>query len=143
MKKSIIAIDIVVFAGTIACAVYHNWTAKDIIWSLWISSLILGYSFIVVSSLSIFIRDNMKTSRNIESGKKTSFDKTPPLAFNVFIIVSTFFLFRWLNPVKWLIILGSIVFAVLSILLKKTSMGSGKPTAKNLVRKIFWRFLIG
>lgn len=111
MKKSEIAIDIVVFAGTVAVAAYQNWTAKDIIWSLWITSLVLGYSFIIFSSLTIFLYDKARSSRNIIGSKKSSLDNTPPLFFNFNIIVLALVLIRWSSPVKWLIILGSIVFA--------------------------------
>ena len=30
-------------------AVYQNWSATDLVWSLWISSLVLGYAYILVS----------------------------------------------------------------------------------------------
>jgi len=139
MKKSEIAIDIVVFAGTVAFAAYQNWTAKDIIWSLWISSLVLGYSFIIFSSLTIFLYGKARSSRNIKSSKKSSLINTPPLFFNFNIIVLTLVLIRWSSPVKWLIILGSIIFAAMSILLRDRSIDSGEPALKNLVRRALWR----
>jgi hypothetical protein len=37
-------------------AVFQQWQAKDLVWSLWISSLIIGYAFIVTSALSVFFR---------------------------------------------------------------------------------------
>ncbi len=139
MKKSEIAIDIVVFAGTVAFAAYQNWTAKDIIWSLWISSLVLGYSFIIFSSLTIFLYDTARSSRNIKSSRKSSLGNTPPLFFNFNIIVLTLIFVRWSSPVKWLIILGSAVFAAMSLLLKDRSLDSGEPALKNLVRRALWR----
>ncbi len=139
MKKSEIAIDIVVFAGTVAFAVYQNWTAKDIIWSLWITSLVLGYSFIIFSSLTIFLYDKARSSGNIKSYKKSSMSNTPPLFFNFIIIVLALVLIRWSSPVKWLIILCSTVLAVMSFLLKHRSIESGKPALKNFVRRALWR----
>lgn len=35
-------------------AVAQDWTATEIVWSLWISSLVLGYSFIVTAILAMF-----------------------------------------------------------------------------------------
>jgi hypothetical protein len=56
--------DFTAFAGTVVVAGVQRWQAKDLVWSLWISSLTLGYSFIVASALSIF-------SRPIEPGGKS------------------------------------------------------------------------
>jgi len=140
MKKSEIAIDIVVFAGTVAFAAYQNWTAKDIIWSLWISSLVMGFSFIIFSSLTIFLYDNIRLAGTIKNSKKSSLSNTPPLFFNFNIIVLALVLIRWSSPVKWLIIIGSIFFAALSILLKDRSPDRGGPVLQNSVRRALWRF---
>ena len=140
MKKSEIATDIVAFVGTIAFAAYQHWTAKDIIWSLWISSLILGYTFIISSSLSIFIYEDIRKSGKGKHLKKSSLERTPPLAFNFFIIVLALFIIRWSSPVKWLVIFGSILFGALSILLKDKSIDISRYTPGSLVREIFWRF---
>ncbi len=48
--------DFAAFAGTVALASLQRWQAKDLVWSLWISSLILGYAFIVTSAFSVFFR---------------------------------------------------------------------------------------
>src|SRR4030042_6787418 len=48
MKKSGFVFNLFLFIITMAIAWYEQWTAKDLLWSLWISSLTLGYSFIVV-----------------------------------------------------------------------------------------------
>ncbi len=64
MDRKEAAIDFAAFAGTVVVATLQRWQAKDLVWSLWISSLVLGYSFIVVSALSIF-------SRPVEPGGKS------------------------------------------------------------------------
>jgi hypothetical protein len=33
------ALSLVSFAGTVACAIRFQWTARDLLWGLWISSL--------------------------------------------------------------------------------------------------------
>jgi hypothetical protein len=40
-------IEWVAFLLTVFCAVVFRWEAKDLIWGLWISSLCVGYAFIV------------------------------------------------------------------------------------------------
>lgn len=40
-------LDIVLFAATVALSVYYGWTARDLLWSLWISSLTVGYCSIL------------------------------------------------------------------------------------------------
>ena len=40
-------IEWVAFLLTVFCAVVFHWEAKDIIWGLWISSLCVGYAFIL------------------------------------------------------------------------------------------------
>lgn len=40
--------DLGLFAATVAVAAWQDWAATDLVWSLWISSLLVGYAFIVV-----------------------------------------------------------------------------------------------
>jgi hypothetical protein len=57
-------LDFAAFAGTVVIAVFQQWQAKDLVWSLWISSLIIGYAFIVTSALSVFFRPIGPTSES-------------------------------------------------------------------------------
>jgi hypothetical protein len=41
--------DLGLFAGTVALAIWQDWSATDLVWGLWISSLLVGYAFIVVT----------------------------------------------------------------------------------------------
>jgi hypothetical protein len=49
-------IDFLLFAITVVVAYASHWTASDIVWSMWISSLVLGYSFILSSTAVSVIR---------------------------------------------------------------------------------------
>lgn len=40
--------DLGLFAATVAVAAWQDWSATDLVWSLWISSLLVGWAFIVV-----------------------------------------------------------------------------------------------
>ena len=44
MKPSDYVLDLLAFAGTVTLALLLRWQARDVIWSLWISSLSFGYA---------------------------------------------------------------------------------------------------
>jgi hypothetical protein len=71
------------FAGTIIIAVREDWQTRDIIWCLWISSLILGYSFIVVSALSIYRTEAFPGSK---PGQNLKAAATAPFANRAFAV---------------------------------------------------------
>jgi len=56
MGKSTLFLDILLFLVTAAFAWYEQWSAKDLVWSLWISSLVLGYSYILTSIFGGLLR---------------------------------------------------------------------------------------
>lgn len=41
--------DLLAFVMTILVAVYEQWSAADLVWSLWLSSLLLGYIYILLT----------------------------------------------------------------------------------------------
>ncbi len=43
------ALEIAAFVGTLALAYFSGWRAKDLIWSLWLSSLAIGFLSVLVS----------------------------------------------------------------------------------------------
>lgn len=49
LKKRDLAMDLFAFAGTVACAAVFRWRAGDVIWALWISSLCVGFTTIVLT----------------------------------------------------------------------------------------------
>jgi hypothetical protein len=50
------ALEIAVFLGTLALAYFSGWHAKDLIWSLWLSSLAVGFLSVRVSGGRRIIR---------------------------------------------------------------------------------------
>jgi hypothetical protein len=50
------ALEIAVFVGTLALAYFSGWRAKDLIWSLWLSSLAIGFLSVLVSGGRRIIR---------------------------------------------------------------------------------------
>ncbi|OFV80388.1 MAG: hypothetical protein A2Y78_04695 [Acidobacteria bacterium RBG_13_68_16] len=48
-RKLDIGLDLLLFGVTSAMAVHYRWSTTDLVWSLWISSLTVGYSLILAS----------------------------------------------------------------------------------------------
>lgn len=42
-------VDLAAFAGTVVLAVSLRWEARDLVWALWVSSLVVGYATIVTT----------------------------------------------------------------------------------------------
>jgi hypothetical protein len=117
-------LDLLMFASTITVASWRCWEAKDIIWGLWISRLILGYSFIIVSALSIY-RHGSITGTAKGTGRIPSVTgavkRLQPLMMNVFV---AFFFFVLLGPrsgAAWLVVLACLGFSIVSLLLGGSS----------------------
>jgi len=54
--KKELARDLVAFVGTVMAVALFDWTAKDVIWGLWICSLTFGYTFIVLTIFAPAVR---------------------------------------------------------------------------------------
>ncbi len=67
--------DALAFAGGLAVAWFADWETTDLVWSLWLSSLVVGYAMILWSIFSpaILIARGMAQDRTIEfNGKAVS-----------------------------------------------------------------------
>ncbi|MCX6134866.1 MAG: hypothetical protein NTU47_13720 [Ignavibacteriales bacterium] len=53
--------EIGVFVGTLALAYWSGWSTKDLIWSLWLSSLCLGYLAVAVNGVRRAMRPGLTT----------------------------------------------------------------------------------
>jgi hypothetical protein len=49
-----ILLNLALFVLTLLLAVYFSWSVTDLVWSLWVSSLMLGYAFIITSIIGMF-----------------------------------------------------------------------------------------
>ena len=84
MNRNEAILDFAAFAGTVAIAAIQQWQAKDLVWSLWISSLIIGYAFIVTSALSVFFRPltpNSEAAGDARRSLLAALSLPPALAF--------------------------------------------------------------
>lgn len=57
------------FAVTMILAIFYGWTAKDLLWSLWISSLTIGYSTILAGIAGNLIHGRMADDPGVKSEK--------------------------------------------------------------------------
>ncbi len=135
-------LDLLMFAATIAVASWQGWVAKDIIWGLWISSLILGYSFILVSALSIYkkgiIPGAPRGKGRAPHLQSAAAKRIQPLMMNIFVAFVFFMFLGVRSGLAWLVLLTCLVFSLLSFLL------GGSPGAedhrKERITFIFRRF---
>ena len=70
-----LAIDLLLFAGTVAVAAWQKWQTTDLLWGLWASSLLVGYSFILTVSISMAFRkdgDQTGEATQISGDRATS-----------------------------------------------------------------------
>ena len=115
MQKNSILLDMFLFAGTVALAWYEQWSAKDLVWGLWISSLVLGYSYMLTSIFGGLLRGDLaiihgkerKHYDSIETGIGT-------ILLNIFIIIAGYS-FLGKHNITLLIILFCILSSLLAI----------------------------
>lgn len=87
-------LDIVSFAVVVLFANYMEWTAKDLLWSLWISSLVIGYSTLLLGLGGNVFRGRMADEQGSENvnknGKKNGAEGAPLAVFFLIPIVAIF-----------------------------------------------------
>ncbi len=112
---------------TILFASHRSWSAKDLVWSMWISSLTLGYTYIITSIISglfhgnLIVPDQEKSMEKLSGilkkarqenmklpgeGVVESIIEIQSLVFNLFFSVVLFSMFgRIFLHAKWLFLL--------------------------------------
>src|SRR3989337_4316606 len=113
MQKDALLLYLFVFVGTVAWAWYEQWSAKDLVWGLWISSLVLGYSYVLTSILGGLLRGDMAIVRGKEAKHYDPVETgIGTILINIFIIFAGYSFFRKHN-----ITLVIILFCIFSLLL--------------------------
>lgn len=130
------------FAATIAVAAWQGWMAKDIIWGLWVSSLILGYSFIVVSALSIYVHGNFPVSQKagrMSVAQSAAAKRLQPIMMNLFVAFVFFMFLGIRSGLAWLVLFTCLVFSGVSCLLGAAAEGEDRrtPTLLLVLRRFF------
>lgn len=131
--------DLGSFALMVAIAAWQRWEAKDLVWGLWISSLVVGYSFILVTALSSYATDNVpemprRKKKGASDGESMSGGETQPrppvavrslqpLAMNVFLVFVSFMVFGARSEIPWTILLLSAGFGAIAVMLSRGVRG--------------------
>jgi hypothetical protein len=95
-SKEVFIVDLLSFGAVVIFANYMEWTAKDLLWSLWISSLVIGYSTLVLGLGANLVRGRMadeQGSENVNRNGKISGAEGAPLA--VFFLIPIVAIFRF------------------------------------------------
>lgn len=112
VDKRDVILGLLMFFVNLLWAISQQWSVTDLLWSLWISSLIVGYSYILVSILAGLVG----TDAQIFGGQTGSRIDTfaPGVAFNFFLffIILSSFRFSLVTLIMFLILLLSIAMAL-------------------------------
>lgn len=116
-----VMIDVALFAVTVALAAVERWSTTDLVWSLWIASLTVGYSLIVSSVVGALAHGSTAALL----ARKASGTASPPLRglpagcaalpFNVIVVVATVTLLGF----------GRVGVVVLALALVSTALAAG------------------
>lgn len=131
--------DVISFAATLLVAYWQGWVAKDIIWGLWISSLLIGYSFLVVMILSSYVHgtvpmDNKwktKTGANRIKAKRYG-----PIVSNIAFAIAAFMFLGPGSGIAWLVLLVCALFSALNIIVSEDE-GSGSKSSRSILLQRF------
>ena len=135
--KRDIAISLGLFAATVGLALAQHWSPTDLVWSLWISSLFVGYSLILTSILGFLLHGSpsaiLGRAQTPQAAPPTPSGGTdlPPavptstslqmIPLNLFVLIGGVFVFGWRRAPLWLgvVLLASTVFAAAGMLRKR------------------------
>ena len=101
-------VGVLMFLVTLFLASAEKWSATDLVWSLWISSLTLGYVYILIVIFGSFLRGDSQSFTNSKVPLKNPRDGV--VVLNVFLLIVLLFIFGFSK-----ITLGFFVLVVLSV----------------------------
>jgi hypothetical protein len=111
-KRNDIILGLMIFLLNLALAIYEKWSATDLIWGLWIASLTLGYAYILVAILGMFIRGEQPgLSRSV--AKKVEIGQ-PVVGLNIFLLLALLFItgLSRITILFFLLVILSLLFAL-------------------------------
>jgi len=89
-ERNDIFLGFFIFLLNFILAVHQNWSATDLVWCLWISSLVLGYAYILTTILGILLRGDQGVF--VRGGKKKNKMSAPVPVMNVFFLIALLFI---------------------------------------------------
>jgi hypothetical protein len=109
-EKNDIYLGLFIFFLNFILALHQNWSATDLVWCLWISSLVLGYAYILTTILGILLRGDRDVF--VSGGNKKNKMKAPAPVMNVFFLLALLFMTGFSRYTLYFFI-----FVIVSILL--------------------------
>jgi hypothetical protein len=88
-------LDLVSFGAVVIFANYMEWTAKDLLWSLWISSLTIGYFTLLAGIGGNMIRGRMADEQIPQNESKNEKQVPPGAPLAVFFLIPIVAIFRF------------------------------------------------
>jgi hypothetical protein len=127
--------DLATFAATVTVASWQGWEARELIWGLWISSLVIGYAFILISATSPWFTGIVPRQKKMPKQAQG----IGAIGMNVFVTIAAFMFLGPRSGIPWLILLVSAGFGAAAIYLHKTSP-EGEPSLIRLVATRFFTY---
>jgi hypothetical protein len=112
VNKRDVILGLVMFFVNLIWAISQQWSVTDLLWSLWISSLVVGYSYILVTVLAALVGSDAQIFGGPNGSRIATF--APGVAFNFFLffIILSSFRFSLVTLIMFLILLLSIAMAL-------------------------------
>ena len=125
IRSPIVFINTLVFAGVVGMAVYLKWSARDLLWSLWISSLSIGYFTILSGFVGGVLLGRLPDSSTEDKPGKKKTGNAPPAVLAVFFLIPVAFIFG-LSRVTLVFALLAVVSVMATIYKHVLSTGEAK-----------------
>jgi hypothetical protein len=131
--------DLALFAATVAVASWQGWEAKELIWGLWLSSLVIGYAFILISAISIYFTGNVPGESGATKGFKDikGLKEVRTIGMNVFVTIAAFFIFGPFRAIPWIVLLVNALFAGVTLYLKYGTGHGDESVIRTVVTRFF------
>lgn len=122
IDKREIIVGLIIFFINLVWAVGQQWSVTDMLWSLWISSLVLGYGYIFISIFASFFSVNRSTLLKDENRRTDVL--APGVVFNLMLFLMIFFSsgFSWYSFIMFIILISSVAVSLSEETKKKLRM---------------------
>jgi len=112
IDKREIMVGLIIFFINLVWAVGQQWSVTDMLWSLWISSLVLGYGYIFISIFASFFSVNRSTLLKDENRRTDVL--APGVVFNLMLFLMIFFSsgFSWYSFIMFIILISSVAVSL-------------------------------
>lgn len=144
-KKDILT-DLGLFAVTAGLAWYEGWTARDLLWGLWISSLVLGYSHIIAAIGSALARGDAGV---LNGGTKKAGPDLPvelqTIIMDVFLLFAAYMFFGRSGPLRFMLLITApgLAISVLSLARRRAALLSARKAFRVVMILPACVFLLG